>query len=407
MGYYSYPPQENYGEKPKNNSGRNILIGLLVLILMVTAGFGGALAGGYVVYRTMQGQLDEALAQVNQKDYQLMQSSSQSNQVESSLNISSTEIQTTITKVVDQVGPAVVTVLTKIPDRRMGFRVITGGTSSGSGVIISAEGYILTNNHVVEGGSEYSVILANGSEQPAKLIGTDAYSDLAVLKAEGEMPAVATLGNSNTLKRGESVIAIGSPLGDFMNSVTVGVVSATGRSLDTGDGYTMDGLIQTDAAINQGNSGGPLINLAGQVIGINTMIVRGSGSSSTVVEGLGFAVPSSTAQEVAARIIEKGFVTRPYVGVTTQSIDPSLAQRFGLPVEWGAYVTDVDAGSPATKAGIQEGDIIIKVGSIDLDETHQYLNALFNYAPGETLKFILMRGTRQIELEVTLAATTG
>ncbi len=406
MAYYSYPHQENLEVKPKNNQGRTFLITCLVLVLMVGAGFGGAVAGGYVVYQTMQGQLDAALTEMQPSNFAVTQSSLQTEQPQAKLTISSTEIQTTITQVVETVGPAVVTVVTTIPDRRSGFRVITGGTSSGSGVIISAEGYILTNNHVVEGGSGYTVILANGLEKTAKLIGTDAYSDLAVLKVEGDLPAVAALGNSNILKRGESVIAIGSPLGDFKNSVTVGVVSATGRSLDTGDGYSMDGLIQTDAAINQGNSGGPLINLAGQVIGINTMIVRSSGSS-TVVEGLGFAVPSSTAQDVASRIIEKGFVTRPYVGVTTQSIDPSLARRFGLPVDWGAYVTDVDAGSPATKAGIEKGDIIIQVGSISLDETHLYLNALFNYAPGETLKLVVMRGSEQIELNVTLAATTG
>lgn len=405
MGYYSYQPQDEFEQKPKNHTGRNVVIVLVVLILMVGAGFGGAVAGGSLVYQTMQAQLDQALAQ-KQTSGLTYPANNPPTQTQTKLTISSTEIQTTITQVVEAVGPAVVTVLTTIPDRRSGFRIIPGGTSSGSGVIISADGYILTNNHVVEGGSAYAVILANGQEKSASLIGTDAYSDLAVLKVEGEMPAVAVLGNSNMLKRGETVIAIGSPLGDFKNSVTVGVVSATGRSLDTGDGYTMDGLIQTDAAINQGNSGGPLINLAGQVIGINTMIVRSSGSS-TVVEGLGFAVPSSTSQDVASRIIEKGFVTRPYVGVTTQSIDPSLARRFGLPVQWGAYVMDVDAGSPATKAGIQEGDIIIKVGSITLDETHLYLNALFNYSPGETIKIVVMRGTREIEFDVKLAATTG
>ena len=145
---------------------------------------------------------------------------------------------------------------------------------------------------------DLTIILADGSQETAKIVGTDQYSDIAVLKSSGKVPAVATLGNSDVLNPGESVIAIGSPLGDFKNTVTVGVVSATGRSIDTGSGYSIDNLIQTDAAINQGNSGGPLVNLAGEVIAINTLIVRNSGSG-TVAEGLGFAIPIDTAKAVA------------------------------------------------------------------------------------------------------------
>lgn len=401
MNYYSYQPQPVV-EVKKPKSGHRALVILIVLVLMLTAGFGGALVGGYVVYQTLQSQL--AIAGSDSTGTPLLEQSS-ATQPQSKIIVSSTEIETNITQVVDEVGPAVVTVVATLPDRRSGFRVVTGGTSSGSGVIISADGYILTNNHVVEGASAYKVVLSNGSEKDATLVGTDVYADLAVLKVNEKMSTVAAFGNSNILKRGESVIAIGSPLGDFKNSVTVGVVSATGRSLDTGQGYSMEGLIQTDAAINQGNSGGPLLNLAGQVIGINTLIVRNNGSS-TVVEGLGFAIPSSTAQLLASKIIEKGFVTRPYVGATTQSIDPTLARRYSLPVQWGAYITDIDSGSPAEKAGLREGDIVIQVGSTALDEQRLYLNALFGYTPGEVIPFTVMRGQQKLEVQVTLASTT-
>ena len=146
---------------------------------------------------------------------------------------------------------------------------------------------------------------------PPVVINTDIFSDLAVLKADGSMPAVAVLGNSDALRVGESVVAIGSPLGDFKNTVTVGVVSATGRTLDTGSGYQLENLIQTDAAINEGNSGGPLVNLAGEVIGINTLIVRGGQNVSSTAEGLGFSVPSNTANLVSAQIIENGYFCPP------------------------------------------------------------------------------------------------
>lgn len=278
-------------------------------------------------------------------------------------------------------------------------------TASGSGAIISADGYILTNNHVVEGATKVDVILADGTELPAKVVGTDIYADLAVLQAKGEMPAVATLGNSDGLKPGETVIAIGSPLGDFVNTVTVGVVSALGRVLDTGQGYQMEDLIQTDAAINQGNSGGPLVNLAGEVIGINTLIVRGSGFSSAVAEGLGFAIPVNTPRAVAEQIIEKGYVARPYLGIRWLTVTPRLARSYDLPVDWGAFVSEIGSESPAARGGVQQGDIITRIGDTDLDENHSFINALFSYEPGETIPLEIVRGGQKLEVQVTLGET--
>jgi 2-alkenal reductase len=279
----------------------------------------------------------------------------------------------------------------------------SNGTVSGSGVFISDQGYILTNNHVVEGTQgDLNIVLSDGTQEKATIVGADQYSDIAVLKTSGKVPAVATLGNSDVLNPGESVIAIGSPLGDFKNTVTVGVVSATGRSIDTGNGYSIDNLIQTDAAINQGNSGGPLVNLTGEVIAINTLIVRSSGSG-TVAEGLGFAIPINTAKAVAEQLIQNGSITRPFLGISFQPITPDIATSYHLPVQWGVYVTDVAANSPASQAGLQQGDIITSLGGVSLDDTHSYINTLFSFKPGDNVKVDYNRNGKTIQVQVTLA----
>jgi 2-alkenal reductase len=210
------------------------------------------------------------------------------------------------------------------------------------------------------------------------------------------------LGNSDLLKPGETVIAIGSPLGEFKNTVTAGVISATGRALDTGQGYVMEDLIQTDAAINQGNSGGPLVNLAGEVIGINTLVVRGSGFSSAVAEGLGFALPANTARIIGEQIIQTGYFARPYLGVDWQAINPRIAARFDLPVQWGAYVAEVYRNGPAEQAGIRQGDIITRIGEGSIDEEYSYVNALFARQPGEQVTVEVVRGNERLEIQVTL-----
>jgi serine protease Do len=322
--------------------------------------------------------------------------------VPAELQISNTQIETAITQTVEKVGPAVVTVIGTVPGQVTFFGQSPDGQSSGSGVIISPDGYIVTNNHVVESANDLAVILSDGTQLPAKLISTDIFADLAVVKADGTMPAVAMIGNSDNLKSGETVIAIGSPLGEFRNTVTVGVISATGRMLDSGNGYFMEDLLQTDAAINQGNSGGPLVNLNGEVIGINTLIVRGGNGSSTVAEGLGFAIPSNTARFIAERIISQGYFARPYLGVNYQSINPSIASRYDLPAQWGAYVTDVDSTGPAANAGLQPGDIIFSIGEQSIDEANSYINTLFTYQPGDQVTIKALREGQEVTFEVTL-----
>ncbi len=321
------------------------------------------------------------------------------------LSFSNTEIETAITKTVEEVSPAVVTVIGTIPGKMTIFGRTPNGQVSGSGVIISPKGYIVTNNHVVENTKDLSVALSNGTQLSAEIVSTDKYADLAVLKVNGDMPAVATFGNSDNLKPGETVIAIGSPLGQFRNTVTVGVVSATGRSLDTGKGYFMEDLVQTDAAINQGNSGGPLVNLKGEIIGINTIIVRGN--SGAVAEGLGFSIPSNTVRLIAEKIIQNGYFARPYLGVSWQAITPSIAKRYNLDSEWGAYITDVVNNSPAEKAGIQRGDIILQIDKQEIDASHSFINMLFAHQPNEKVNLLILRDKKELTLEVTLGEVSA
>ena len=357
------------------------------------AGLAGAAGGGFAVY--------QVLHQDNAKTALVTSINQPLSQAASSLTVESTDIETSIVNAVQLVGPAVVTVTGTIPGQMTFFGQSASETVSGSGIFISDQGYILTNNHVIEDVQDIQVILSGGEEYPASLVGTDQYSDIAILKTEGDVPAVATLGNSDILSPGESVIAIGSPLGEFVNTVTMGVVSATGRSIDTGSGYQNENLIQTDAAINQGNSGGPLVNLAGQVIGINTLIVRDS-SSGTVAEGLGFAIPINTAQAVASQIIQYGHLARPYIGITYQSVTPEIAMVYHLPVQWGAYITRVSTSSSAGDAGLLVGDIITGINTTTIDESHSYLNILYTYKPGDMVTLEVIRNDQNLQIQVTL-----
>ncbi|MBK8419170.1 trypsin-like peptidase domain-containing protein [Candidatus Villigracilis saccharophilus] len=382
-------------------SWKKIIYLLLVMVIAGLSALTGAAAGGAAVYtvvsREQAGNLFTSIP--------MFASDPNNNTPGQTLVLNSTDVETAITQAVQKVGPAVVTIVGTIPGQMTFFGQTGDQTVSGSGFFISDEGYILTNNHVVEGTKEVSIILSDGREEKAALVGTDPYSDIAILKTEGAVPSVAVLGNSDLLNSGESVIAIGSPLGDFKNTVTVGVVSGTGRSIDTGQGYQVEGLIQTDAAINQGNSGGPLVNLAGEVIGVNNMIVRGS-ASGAVAEGLGFAIPVNTAQAVANQIVAQGYFSRPFMGISYQAISPDIAANYNLPVQWGVYVTKVAADSPASKAGLQADDIIISLNNVKMDETHNYLNVLYTYKPGDQVTLGVMRDGKEITIQITLGESS-
>jgi len=370
---------------------RYILYLLVGMLLMLAGGVMGAWLGGSM-----------AAGRISNQDVSAPAATTSESPGVQSLVISQTDIQTTITQVVDRVKSSVVTVVGISSGGFSFFGGMSEQEVSGSGFIISESGYVVTNRHVIEDAREIRVILADGSELPATVVSSDIFADLAVLKAEGSMPAIATLGNSDILKPGETVIAIGSPLGDFRNSVTVGVISTTGRSIDTGQGYSLENLIQTDAAINSGNSGGPLVNLAGEVVGINTLVVRGSGSSNAIAEGLGFAIPVNTARMISQQIIQKGYFARPTLGIQVQNINPRLAAMYDLPVKYGAYVNRIDRSGSAAQAGMRTGDIIVRVGEYAINETTPYVNALFAYAPGDAIVVEVMRDNQSITFNVVL-----
>ena len=376
---------------------------LIVPILMTDAraAAGGALAGGTAGYLAIQDSLaaTPSLSGTLTAPTIIPAATVEKRPPETSVEVRTVTINTAVTDAVESISPAVVTIL----------NVSSRGQQqgSGSGVIFSADGYLLTNNHVIEGGDSIEVVFMDGGSVPAKLIGADTFSDIAVLQVSPPLPGIAELGNSDVLRPGESVIAIGSPLGDFKNTVTVGVVSATGRMVDTGRGYQLEDLIQTDAAINQGNSGGPLVNLSGQVIGLNTLIVRGGGFGSALAEGLGFAVASNTVRAVSDQIVQNGYVARPYLGIRWESINPRIAWVYDLPVDWGIYVTRVATASAAALAGIQPGDIIVALGETPLDEEHPFINALLAYQPGDTLTASVVRGLEVHSIDLVLGETPG
>lgn len=300
-----------------------------------------------------------------------------------------------VVAVVERISPAVVTVLN--------LDATGGEQGSGSGIIIAPDNYVITNNHVVEDAQQLAIVLSDGTTRSAKLVGRDQYADVAVLRTDDGLPGGAQFGDSDTLQPGQTLIAIGSPLGNFKNTVTVGVLSATGRRLDTGDGFYMDDLLQTDAAINPGNSGGPLLDLQGRVMGLNTAIVRSDGSGRTVTEGLGFAVASNTVRAISEQLIQRGRVIRPFFAARWEPVSAYMVWRYNLPVNWGVLITYVAPGANAAVAGLLPGDIIISIDGVDLNAENPFLNVLLGHQPGDQLQLDIVRERQQLQTLLTLA----
>lgn len=267
----------------------------------------------------------------------------------------------------------------------------------GSGVIVSPEGYILTNNHVIEGAAEIEVVLTDRRRARAKVIGTDPDIDLAVLRIELDRLPVITWGKSDQLQVGDQVLAIGNPFG-VGQTVTSGIVSALGRN-QLGIN-TFENFIQTDAAINPGNSGGALVDYQGHLMGINTAIYSRSGGSM----GIGFAIPAQTARQVLEGLIKDGQVTRGWIGVEPQDLSPELAQIFGLPLSESVVVTGVLQNGPAARAGIRPGDALLRVGRTEVTNVSELLSAVAALRPGEPAAFKILRREREMELTVTPAS---
>jgi len=297
---------------------------------------------------------------------------------------------TTVINAIDKVKTSVVKI-ERLAENK-GREVITG---SGSGFLFSSDGYLLTNSHVVHGANKLRVGLYDGSHYPATLIGEDPDTDIAILKITAFDFVPAILGDAGELKIGELVIAIGNPLG-FQHTVTSGIVSALGRTMRAQNGRLMDSMIQTDAALNPGNSGGPLINANGEVIGVNTAIVSGT-------QGLCFAVSINTAKEIANQLIRHGKVKRAYLGFVMQQIElvPKLRAINELKNKAALFITQIEANSPAEKAGVLSGDILYSFNDMMVETSDQLFKMLTQDKIGQFQYLGLLRNNRKEELKIT------
>lgn len=293
------------------------------------------------------------------------------------------------------VGPSVVGITNKAVARDWFDNPIeTEGV--GSGVIFKSDGYIVTNNHVINGAKELIVSLSDGRSLKGKVVGADEVTDLAVVKIDAKDLPTATFADSDQIVVGEPAIAIGNPMGlEFRGSVTSGVVSALNRTLDNSDSRVK--LLQTDAAINPGNSGGALVNADGEVIGINSVKLAANG-----VEGMGFAIPSNTVQSVIKELMDKGYVARPYLGVSV--FDPETAARYGysLAIDKGVYVFKLVLGGPSDKAGLQRGDIILKADGDEVNSIGDLRAKVSAHKVGDTITLTIDRNNHERTVDVTL-----
>ena len=278
------------------------------------------------------------------------------------------------------------------------------GSSSGTGVILTASGYLVTNAHVVENAREITVVLSDERQFIATLVGSDTVSDLAVLHIEANNLIPAEFGDSTTARVGDSVVAIGDPLGiELRGTMTNGIVSAINRDVTTG-GRTLT-LIQTNAALNSGNSGGPLINCYGQVIGINTMKI-GTFTDNAGVEGLGFAIPSATVKEIVDQLILQGYVSgRPTLGLEGESLSSFYQHYYRMPA--GLYITEVDRSSDSYHKGVETGDILLYIGQDRITSPEEMNAAVMQYAVGDTVTTIIYRSGQQYQVELTLTEDKG
>ena len=316
-------------------------------------------------------------------------------------------------KVYSEAAPAVANIVTRTLEYDM-FMDPVPAEGAGSGFVMDPRGYILTNNHVIENAQAIEVTLGDGLRFPAKLVGTDVRDDVALIKIDpGDHKLTALpIGDSSTLQVGQHVLAIGNPFG-FQSTLTTGVVSALGRTVQTSEESFIDGAIQTDAAINRGNSGGPLLDSHGEVIGINSAMYSTSGTTA----GIGFAIPINTAKRIANDLITEGRVRQVYLGVQAIAFDPGFAQALGLPVDAGLLIESVDQNSPAARAGLHGGDRVVIAGmrrieiggdvitAVDGQKIASQLDmavALDKDHPGDTVTLEIYRGNQKMDVRLTL-----
>ncbi|TXG77916.1 PDZ domain-containing protein [Patescibacteria group bacterium] len=311
-----------------------------------------------------------------------------------------------VAEVAKQVSPSVVSIVTE-SSASLGYRSYTQ-EGAGTGIVISKDGYVITNRHVVNGASTVEVVLADGTTyEDVELIGTDTVNDLAFLKIKGVDSLVpAVIGDSSSVEVGQKVIAIGNALGQYQTSVTSGIVSGLGRPIIAGgeggqDTESLSNLLQTDAAINPGNSGGPLVNLRGEVIGINTAIDQDA-------QGIGFAIPINDAKGLIRSVKKSGELKRAFLGVSHVMLTPEIAKYHKLSISQGAYIVSdsgpaVSSDSPAEQAGLRSGDVITKVNGEKINSTNPLLSAMSQLKPGDTASVTYVRDSKEKTVDVVLA----
>ena len=395
---YSYQPQPDTApeapQKPKKNrTGAKVTALVLSCALVGGAmGFGGSALQNHLAAKNA----DTEEAQQASVVYEGSRETSVINiaQIDTSKEMTPAEVYA-------QNVNSTVGIRTSITTNYWGYQ--TQAAAAGSGFILSADGYILTNYHVVEDSNSITVSLYDGTEYDATLVGCDESNDIAVLKIDAEGLTPVVLGDSDNLNVGDQVVAIGNPLGELTFSLTTGVVSALNREVTLSSNVTMN-LIQTDCAINSGNSGGALFNLYGEVIGItNAKYSSSSSSSEASIDNIGFAIPLNHVKNIVKSIIETGSITKPYIGVTVSSVS-SEAQGYGLPT--GAAVRSVEADSPAAKAGLKENDIITEVDGTAINSSTELVNYVGEKTPGDELTFKVYRQGEELELTVTIGEKT-
>lgn len=378
---------------PVKRSNKKIIAAILIVVGVVLAGMG---YGGVQLYTHLANQANER----NTVSHQGLANDG---------NKSVTKEEGDITAVVDKVSPAVVSIVTKAQARS--FYGIGEQEGAGTGIIVGKGGYILTNKHVVSGTDTVGVVLADGTKyENVKVLGTDPLNDVAFLKIDNvsNLPT-AELGDSSSVRVGQKVIAIGNSLGQYQNTVTSGIISGLGRPVAAQAGDQVENLsdlLQTDAAINPGNSGGPLLNLNGQVIGINTAIIEDA-------QGIGFSIPINATKGILKGVLGSGVVERAYLGVNFVPITPDIAKENNLPVKQGAYIkglnnkTAIIKDGPADKAGIKDGDIVTKVGGVEVGMAGGISSLVSEYAPGDAIELVVLRGGQALTVKVVLGKYQG
>lgn len=377
--------QPNKGKKKKGHGASVIALALCCSLLGGIVGAGGVLLaqnGGKSPREDRRSSVS-VMVEGSRKTSEL-----QTAQVDTSKEMTAAQVYAA--NVASTVG-----ITTSITTNYWGFQ--TTSAASGSGFIISDDGYILTNHHVIEDSNSITVTMYDGSSYEAELIGYDASNDIAVLKIEAEGLIPVVLGSSDSMNVGDSVVAIGNPLGELTFSLTAGLISAKDRQVTMSGGTTMN-LIQTDTAINSGNSGGALFNMYGEVVGV-TNAKYSSSSSGASIDNIGFAIPIDTIRPIVESIIEKGYVSKPYIGVSVSNVS-SESQLYGLPQ--GAAVQSVTEGSPAEKAGLQRGDIITGANDTEITGSDDLVTMVRKMAVGDTLNVTVYRQGETLNLTITV-----